>query len=294
MSRKLIYFLAKSDLQRKLMIRSLLITPLFVAVSFFMRSEALADTIPLAGHRAVYNLSLLKGEGAKAPIQAQGSIIFEFSGSECQGYVQNFHQLTEIQPAEGQTKFSEVSSATYEEPLGKGFRFRTVTKLDNSPGEQVEGMADRQGKTVTVHRKADTERPILLQGEVLFPTQHLLRILKAADEKETLLEARIYDGNGEGDKSLQTLTIIGKALIVPAQEKITQSAPLKGMPRWPIVISYYDLGKSDSRPVYTLSFDLYANGVSRALRLDYGDFVLEGEMKELNFFPPVSCLAKKQ
>jgi EipB-like len=275
------------------MSRILLITMCFIAASFFMRSEALADSILLSGHRAVYNLSLLKGEGAKAPIQAQGSIIFEFSGSECQGYVQNFHQFTEIQPAEGQTKFSVVSSATYEEPLSKEFRFRTVTKLDNAPSEQVEGVAERQGKTLIVHRKGDTRNPVIFQGEILFPTEHLIRILKAAYKRETLLEARVYDGNGEGDKSLQTLTIIGNALIVPAQEKIMQSELLKGLPRWPIVISYYDPDKSDNRPVYTLSFDLYANGVSSALRLDYGDFILVGEMRELNFFPTTSCLTKK-
>ena len=104
------------------MSRLLLMAVSFFAVSVFMRSESLAETILLAGHRAVYNLSLLKSEGAKAPIQAQGSIIFEFSGSECQGYVQNFHQSTEIQPVEGQAKFSEVFSATYEEPLSRGFK----------------------------------------------------------------------------------------------------------------------------------------------------------------------------
>ena len=274
------------------MSRFLLVFLTFAAVSFFAPLLALADTIPLAGHRAVYNLSLLKGEGAKAPIQAQGSIIFEFSGSECQGYVQNFHQKTEIQPVEGQTKFSEVYSATYEEPLSKEFRFRTVTKLDNSSVEQVEGVAKKQGATVSVYRKGDARQPIIFQGEILFPIQHLLRILKAASERETLLEARVYDGSGEGDKSLQTLTIIGKPQIGQVQEKITHSEPLNGMTRWPIVTSYYDLDKPDNRPVYTLSFDLYANGVSRALRLDYGDFVLAGEMKELNFFSPVSCHTK--
>ena len=274
------------------MSRFLLVFLTFAAVSFFAPLLALADTIPLAGHRAVYNLSLLKGEGAKAPIQAQGSIIFEFSGSECQGYVQNFHQKTEIQPVEGQTKFSEVYSATYEEPLSKEFRFRTVTKLDNSSVEQVEGVATKQGATISVYRKGDARQPIIFQGEILFPIQHLLRILKAASERETLLEARVYDGSGEGDKSLQTLTIIGKPQIGQVQEKITHSEPLNGMTRWPIVTSYYDLDKPDNRPVYTLSFDLYANGVSRALRLDYGDFILAGEMKELNFFSPVSCHTK--
>jgi hypothetical protein len=38
-----------------------------------------------------------------------------------------------------------------------------------------------------------------------------------------------------------------------------------------------------------LSFDLYENGISRALRLDYGDFVLAGEMSSLELLSQPEC-----
>jgi hypothetical protein len=38
-----------------------------------------------------------------------------------------------------------------------------------------------------------------------------------------------------------------------------------------------------------LSFQLYENGISRALRLDYGDFVLAGEMTSLELLPTPPC-----
>lgn len=274
--------------------RFVLIALCSISTSLFMRLQALADDILLAGHRAVYNLSLLKSKGAKAPIQVQGSIVFEFSGSECQGYVQNFHQLTEIQPAEGQTKVSEVSSATYEEPLSRGFRFRTATKIDNGLSEKLEGIAIKENRNLVIHIKNKPVSQLNFQGEVLFPSEHLRAILEAAFTRRNLLEARVYDGSGQGDKVMQTLSIIGKPIEGTPSERPTQSDQLKGLKRWPVVISYFDVSHVDGQPIYSLSFDLYSNGVSRALKLDYGDFVLSGELVELNFSSISKCsLGKK-
>ena len=61
------------------------------------------------------------------------------------------------------------------------------------------------------------------------------------------------------------------------------------MPRWPVTISYFDAAKPDGPPEYVLSFDLYENGISRALKLDYGDFVLAGELTELHLLPGTAC-----
>jgi hypothetical protein len=57
---------------------------------------------------------------------------------------------------------------------------------------------------------------------------------------------------------------------------------MKSLTRWPVTVSYYDhdTGAKDSEqtPVYAMSFELYENGVSRALMLDYNDFVISGAM----------------
>ena len=43
------------------------------------------------------------------------------------------------------------------------------------------------------------------------------------------------------------------------------------------------------QPDYVLSFDLYENGISRALKLDYGTFVLAGELTDLKILPTPPC-----
>jgi hypothetical protein len=61
------------------------------------------------------------------------------------------------------------------------------------------------------------------------------------------------------------------------------------VPRWPVTISYYEEGTADRVPVYTVSFELYENGISRALKLDYGDFALKGDLKSLDVQAPSPC-----
>jgi hypothetical protein len=60
-----------------------------------------------------------------------------------------------------------------------------------------------------------------------------------------------------------------------------------------VTISYFDRAAKDKdgeqQPVYAITFELYENGVSRALLLDYGDFVLTGEMTSLELKDTKAC-----
>ena len=58
------------------------------------------------------------------------------------------------------------------------------------------------------------------------------------------------------------------------------------MPHWPVRLSYFTTGEGERTPIYTLSFDLYENGVSGALKLDYGDFAILGDMTRSTSTPP--------
>jgi hypothetical protein len=243
---------------------------------------------PLASHRAVYELSLDKATGAKAPAQARGRIVFDFAAS-CEGYVQNFRQITELTPAEGSTKISDMLSATFESLDATDFRFKVESKVNNAMVEGVDGKARREKDSRVAVDLARPKRTLDFAGPILFPSEHLRRIIGAARAGETLLEAKVFDGTGEGDRAFETLTIIGKALQAEAPEKAAQAEALKGLKRWRVSVSYFEPGKRDGQPIYVLSFDLYENGVSRALTLDYGDFVLKGEMTELTLQPATAC-----
>jgi hypothetical protein len=253
-------------------------------------SAARAEPTPaLAPHRAVYELKLLEASGTKAPAEARGRIAFDFTGSACEGYVQNFRQITELQPEEGATRVSDMRSATFEAGDGHDYRFQITTRVDGGV-EDIDGDAR---KTQTQQFSVEMTKPkparLDLSGPVLFPTEHIRHILAAARAQETVLVARVYDGSGDGSKIFETTSIIGKPVASAVKEKPAQIDALKNMRRWPVTISYFEAGKKDDQPDYVLSFDLYDNGISRALKLDYGDFVLSGEMTELKLLPAQKC-----
>ena len=93
-----------------------------------------------------------------------------------------------------------------------------------------------------------------------------------------MLEVPVYDGSETGEKVYNTLTVIGRA-IAPDERVPTDAAAgkpaLAGMKRWPVTVSYFDRAKTggEQTPVYSIKFELYENGISRALVLDYNDFV---------------------
>ena len=65
---------------------------------------------------------------------------------------------------------------------------------------------------------------------------------------------------------------------------------MKSLMRWPVTVSYYDRDAKakdgEQTPVYAMSFELFENGVSRALVLDYNDFVIcrrDGQVRRQGF-----------
>lgn len=250
--------------------------------------------IRLAPHRAVYELKLKEKRGSAAIDQVRGKIVYQFSGDACGGYALNFRQVTEIGNGEGEVNVSDLRSESWEDGAGKSFRFSAQNFLNDSLDRDTNGRAERNGDAVRVTVAKPTPVSASYEQAMLFPTEHLLKILEAARERRTLLEAAIYDGSEAGDKSFDTLTVIGReAHVPPADIEAPAKRPeLDKEAFWPVAISYFERGKKtdgEQTPDYQMSFDLYANGVSRALKIDYGEFVLDGELTELEFLKPTAC-----
>ena len=160
----------------------------------------------------------------------------------------------------------------------------------------VDGQAERKPGGVEVELTEPGTKKLDLTTDLVFPAEHVRRIIEAAREGKKLLQLSVYDGSDTGEKLYDTLTVIGSA-IAPDQQKPTDAvagqAAFNGMARWPVSISYFDHAAAqktgEQTPVYVITFELYENGVSRALMLDYGDFVLSGEMTSLEMKDAKAC-----
>ncbi len=252
---------------------------------------AAATAMPLAEHRALYKVTLLRATGNKSPTSARGKVSYEFDGSACAGYSQTFRQITEMQPAEGNTRLSDMRSATFEDADGRNFAFDVKTSVDRSAPEIVDGHAQRDGGDVLqIKLSKPAAQALDVDQEVLFPTAHLKRIIAAAKDGQQIVAAKVFDGSDDGKKVYDTTTIIGRPLVGPTEDAgAAHVVAMDAMTRWPVLVAYFEDGHKDKEPAYTVGFELYENGVSRALRFDYGDFVLAGQMVSLDMLPGKPC-----
>jgi hypothetical protein len=249
-----------------------------------------AANVNLAAHRAVYDLSFLRGSGSAAPVSAQGRIVYEFTGSACKGYQVSFRQLTEITPSEGEPRLTDTRSLTFESGDGKTFHYRIENLVGGRVATTNEGEATRSGDgSLSIDITKPTQKKSDNDVDAIFPTAQMIKTIEAARNKESTVEMKIYDGSDGGDKIYQTLNIVGHGTKDPLKDPTSTTPSMKDMSRWRVTVSYFDMAKSDSNPAYTLSFNMWENGVSSDLVLDYGDFALKGTMTKLDLLPDSPC-----
>lgn len=259
-----------------------------------MAGVARADALmPLASHRAAYEIALADTDnhrpGGEQPVGATGLIAYEFRGSVCEGYASNFRQLTQLQRNEGATISSDIRAVSFEDGDSKSLRFEIESQNSGSPQPPVSGSAARESNgAIDVDLKKPGLEKVDIGKDILFPTQHIEHIIAQAKQGGGALEARVFDGSDTGKKVFATLTIIGKEA-TGATPDTAIAEGLTKLRRWPVSVSYFDEAAKDAPPEYVLSFDLYENGVSGTLKLDYGSFTLSAKLSKLEWLPSPAC-----
>jgi hypothetical protein len=248
-------------------------------------------------HQALYDLNLLKSRGSNPINSARGRILYNFSGSACEGYTSEFRQVSELEVGEGKMTLSDLRSSSWEDGSGKSYRFKIDARMNDSDSSPVDGIAERTGDHITVKLKQPVTKTFNLEGSVVFPTEQIHKIIDTARAGKSLLELTVYDGSDNGEKVYNTLTIIGQP--IPGDRSIASPDPstandtMKALTRWPVTVSYYDRDAQardgEQTPVYAMSFELFENGVSRQLMLDYNDFVISGALGKFDVKDSKPC-----
>jgi envelope integrity protein B len=260
-------------------------------------AQAESYTTPvLVPHRAIYNLSLQQTRGNSSIDAVRGRILYDFSGNACDGYSLTFRQVSEISSNEGKESTSDLRSTTWEGADAKRFKFTSQNFVDGNLVTAVDGRADHDGKITAIDLQRPEHRTVDVDAGLVFPTEHMVRAIEAARAGTTILSFPVYDGSENGEKVFNTLTVVGKK-IAPGErnhdDAAAHEAKLVNVPRWPVTISYFAKDKAaqsgEQTPDYALGFELYDNGISRALTLDYNDFLVSGKLASLDIKTPKPC-----
>ena len=251
-----------------------------------MLSPAFAQ-MPLAPHRAVYDLTLDKASERSGITEIKGRMVYEFGGSACDGYTVNFRFVTQIDTRDS-SRVTDQQTTTYESADGKEFNFLTKTFVDQQQEKQLRGTATIDDDQTLVELAEPDPVTVELPASQ-FPTEHVVEMLGKAREGTNFYETTLFDGSDDADTIMTTSVVIDKpaALAAGAPDRAALGA-LADDRFWPVEVAYFG-GVSEGGeelPKYRISFKLHENGMTRDLTMDYGEFSIRGQLVDLNLTAP--------
>ncbi len=257
-------------------------------------TTALAGVIDrLVPHRAIYDVRLDNASDRSGIKAMDGRIAYQITGSACEGFAISFRFVSRVS-TRSKTFVSDQRTTTFEDADGKSFRFLTRSYLNEKLEKELRGYASTKDSGVKVELSKPDKKQFEL-SPAMFTNTHMIKVIEAAINQQTLLTADVYDGSEDGNEIMSTNTIIGKSRsgISSDDDENGVAGPIVGKNSyWPVSISYFDqkaAGEGESLPLYQVSFLLYENGISRALKMNYADYTLKGTLSNLELLPVSSC-----
>lgn len=247
-------------------------------------------------HRAVYDITFDHATPGSGVADMVGRMVYEMTGSACGEYSQNMRFVTRMTNQDGVSQVSDLRTSSLEDLAAHRLEFSSSQYENQKLAEASQGIAGpaEGAKLIEAKLTKPAKKTVQLPSDIYFPIQHSLALVQAARSGHSLFKANLYDGSDKGEKFYETSAMIGPRAapgVSLSPASLPNAAELDSVPSWPIAIGYFEPGPSrlDTVPTYELSFRFYENGVSSRLYIDYGDFAIRGELKELTFLAVEKC-----
>jgi len=248
----------------------------------------------LAPHRAIYDMRLDAAGTSSGIAGLTGRMVFEFRGSKCEGYTQSMRLVTNVTTQNGGASLSDMRTSSWEDGAGKLFRFNVMTLRDSNVTEKISGNAKVKGDhTLRIDLTRPEKNTVSVEKPVMFPVQHSIALLSAARSGKRSMQANVYDGSENGKKIYATTAILGNR-IAPGAAATNPGLIGQGLAKlgsWPVSVSYYEASdaRTEGLPTYQMSFRFFENGVTRNLKIDYGNFVIDGTLARVEYLDEATC-----
>lgn len=247
-------------------------------------------------HRAVYDITFDHATPGSGVADMTGRMVYEMTGGGCSEYAQSMRFVTRMTNQEGVVQINDLRTSSFEDLATHKLRFSSSQYENQKLSEASQGSAGPGSGTsfTEVKLTKPAKKTVKLPSDIYFPIQHSLALVEAARAGRNLFSANLYDGSDKGEKFYETSAMIGQRATpgsVKVPSTVANGDKLDGLSSWPIAIGYFEPGpaRMDSLPTYELSFRFFENGVSSRLYIDYGDFAIRGELKELTFLEEGKC-----
>lgn len=253
-----------------------------------------ASAATLASHRAIYDLAVSKMNGNSGYSNIEGKLAYELTGSVCEGWAVSYRIANRYVEAEKGSRVLDTQLTTWESGDGLEMNLNQKQFVDNTLDSEERLVVKRPklGAEANGTMTLPKELEFKVLPEALFPSTHQAHILEAARQGLTRDVSLVFDGS-DGEKMYKAITFIGKKRAPGSfvlDQTNSQTESVRNLPSWPMTVSYYPAEDDQAAaPVYQASFNVYENGVSTDLLMDYGNYVLKGTLTKLDLLKSAPC-----
>ena len=251
----------------------------------------------MVAHRAAYRLTLDRARDNSDIAQAEGAMLYEVVDA-CDGWATRQRFSLTLTNRDGQDVQTASDYSTYETKDGRSIRFSLTQTSQGAVSQRIMGEAEVTPEGGRVRYTEPTAKEEPLPPGTLLPMLHTVRSLAAARGGTRLLVVPLFDGTSP-DGAQDTTTVISGWQ--PPQAGGTSAAPPATPPagaRFPALamlgsarmrVAFFDRNAANaggaSAPDYEVGLRYFENGVADDLKMDFGEFSVDGRMQELAILP---------
>jgi EipB-like len=240
------------------------------------------DARHMVGHRAAYRLTLDRARENSDIAQASGAMLFEVLDA-CDGWTVRQRLTLKLVDRDGNETETVSDYSTYETRDGTRLRFALTQSSQGAVSSQVQGEAEVTAAGGTVRFVQPQPREMTLPQGTLLPMTHTIATLNAARAGSRILAVPLLDGTTAGGAQDTTTVISPWQAAAMTDPRFPSLVPL-GSSR--MRIAFFDRDPASQNggagtPDYEVSLRYYENGVADELKMDFGEFVVDGRMIEL-------------
>jgi hypothetical protein len=262
---------------------------LFWAFGILIISRDLARAeVILAPHRAVYSLNLIENSNHGSWESVVGRMVYELTGSPCEGYQQQFRQMIILSNSEGGRQLLDDYSSVNEASDEKRLDFFAKNIGKDEVVETINGSAQRLENGVIVHYTSPTRSELHLPAQTTFPISYTKSLITAALAGRKSLDLLQFDGTENTSAAQRTFAIIGAEKSLKSSSEIDLVTKIFGKQRhWPVTIGFGYEDQLSSE--YSIFQEILENGVAVNLILDLKEFKLGGHLQNITKLDEKKC-----
>lgn len=244
---------------------------------------AAANLVP---HTAHYTMKLLSARGGSGIDAVSGDMAIRWEG-DCSGWTMSNRTVFDVTYTGGESVRVTMDASTWEAAAGDRYTYLVRTLFNDKETERIEGKARIAGGRGIAEFTLPTKKTIMLPAGTMFPTAHTKTVLDAAGETPEIIRATVFDGFTDAGAQFVN-AVVGKRL---SGGKLGESAfpALKNQPAWSISLAFFDAAKDDAEPSSEIRLKIFRNGIAELMEMDFGDFRLLADLKDLKIGKPFGC-----